>query len=117
MLMTLNAFILLKPQSYTFLPDDTAICSIATNPAMATTVIRHNSVEMNYQKPSACKTKSAEVVFFTLQLRHSNFLWGKLHITFFLTNGSEIGIKSHLNLCCALHMTMLYQEYKFIGMT
>lgn len=37
--MTLNAFILLKPQSYTFLPDDTAICSIATNPAIATTVI------------------------------------------------------------------------------
>jgi len=39
MLMTLNAFLFLKPQSYTFLPDDTAICSIATNPAMTTSVI------------------------------------------------------------------------------
>lgn len=68
MLMTLNAFIFLKPQSYTFLPDDTAICSIATNPAMATRVLWYKSVEMNYQKPSACKTKRTEISFFPIQL-------------------------------------------------
>lgn len=67
MLMILNAFILLKPQSYTFLPDDTAICSIATNPAMATSKIRYNVVEMNYQKLSVCKAKCTEIAFFPIQ--------------------------------------------------
>jgi len=110
MLMALNAFIFWKPQSYTVLSDDAAICSVATNPAMAAKVMWYNSVEMYYQKPSACKTNCTEIIFFPTQLQHISFLWGKLHIICFLTNGSEIGVESHLNLYCVLHTTMLHKE-------